>query len=87
VRPTKDEDGPATVLDPTDEGDLMAADTADNEKIVRRTLEAFEAADERGMREGLARDFVFHNAPPGFAEDADGFVQLARHVKFRDSGC
>jgi predicted ester cyclase len=59
----------------------MAADTGDNEKIVRRTLEAFEAADERGMREGLARDFVFHNAPPGFAEDADGFIQLARHVK------
>jgi steroid delta-isomerase-like uncharacterized protein len=59
----------------------MAADTANNEKIVRRTLEAFEAADERGMREVLARDFVFHNAPPGFAEDADGFVQLARNVK------
>jgi cytosine/adenosine deaminase-related metal-dependent hydrolase len=55
----------------------MAADTANNEKIVRQTLEAFEAANERGIREGLARDFVFHNAPPGFTEDADGFVQLA----------
>jgi predicted ester cyclase len=59
----------------------MAADTANNEKIVRQTLEAFEAANERGIREGLARDFVFHNAPPGFTENADGFVQLARHVK------
>jgi predicted ester cyclase len=59
----------------------MAADTANNEKIVRQTLEAFEAANERGIREGLALDFVFHNAPPGFTEDADGFVQLARHVK------
>jgi predicted ester cyclase len=59
----------------------MAADTADNEKIVRRTLEAFEVADERGLRECLARDFVFHNAPPGFTEDVDGFVKLARDVK------
>jgi steroid delta-isomerase-like uncharacterized protein len=59
----------------------MAADTANNEKIVQRAFEAFEAADERAMREDLAPDFVSHSAPPGFAEDADGFVQLAKHMK------
>jgi steroid delta-isomerase-like uncharacterized protein len=62
-------------------GNLMAADTADNEKIVRRTFEAYDAADERAIREDLAPDFVSHSAPPGFAEDADGFVQLAKHLK------
>jgi steroid delta-isomerase-like uncharacterized protein len=59
----------------------MAGNTASNEKIVQRAFEAFEAADERAMREDLAPDFVSHSAPPGFAEDADGFVQLAQHLK------
>jgi hypothetical protein len=59
----------------------MAADTANNEKIVQRALEAFEAAHERAMREDLAPDFVSHSMPPGFAEDADGWVQLAQHLK------
>jgi predicted ester cyclase len=59
----------------------MATDTANNEKIVQRAVEAFEAADERAMREDLAPDFVSHSAPPGFADDADGFVQLAKHLK------
>ena len=59
----------------------MTAETADNEKIVRRVFEAFEAADERAIREDLAPDFVSHSAPPGFAEDADGFVQLAKHLQ------
>jgi predicted ester cyclase len=59
----------------------MTADTANNEKIVQRAFEAFEAADERALRENLAPDFVSHSAPPGFAEDADGFVALAKHLK------
>src|SRR5215213_11673566 len=59
----------------------MAGNIASNEKIVQRAFEAFEAADERAIREGLAADFVSHSAPPGFAEDADGFVQLAKHLK------
>jgi steroid delta-isomerase-like uncharacterized protein len=59
----------------------MAADTANNEKIVQRFFEAFEAADERALREILAPDFVAHSVPPGFTGDADGFVQLANHVK------
>jgi predicted ester cyclase len=59
----------------------MAADTANNEKIVHRVFEAFDAADERAMREDLAPGFVSHGAPPGFTEDADGFVQLAKHLK------
>jgi len=59
----------------------MTADTADNEKIVQRAFEAFEAADERAMRELLAPDFVSHSMPPGFTGDADGFVQLANQVK------
>jgi len=62
-------------------GHLMATETANNENIVQRAFEAFEAADERVMREYLAPDFVSHSAPPGFAEDADGFVQLAKHLK------
>jgi predicted ester cyclase len=59
----------------------MAADSANNEKIVQRALEAFETADERAMREDLAPDFVSHSMPPGFAEDSDGWVQLAQHLK------
>jgi len=59
----------------------MAADSSDNEKVVERAFEAFESADERAMREILAPDFVSHNMPPGFTGDADGFVQLANHVK------
>jgi predicted ester cyclase len=59
----------------------MTAETADNEKIVRRVFQAYEAADERAIREDLAPDFVSHSAPPGFAADADGFVQLAEHLK------
>ena len=59
----------------------MAGNTASNEKIVQRAFEAFEAADERAMREDLAPDFVSHSAPPGFSTDADGFVELARHMK------
>jgi len=59
----------------------MAEDTANNEKIVQRTFEAFDAADERGIRADLAPDFVSRNTPPGFADDADGFVELAKHLK------
>jgi hypothetical protein len=33
------------------------------------------------MREDLAPDFVSHSTPPGFAEDADGVVQLVKHLK------
>jgi steroid delta-isomerase-like uncharacterized protein len=79
--PVEDDDSPAAVADPIVEGNLMAADTTNNEKIVQRAFEAFEAADERKMRECLAPDFVSHSAPPGFAEDTDGFVQLAKHLK------
>ena len=59
----------------------MVGDAANNEKIVQRAFEAFEAADARAMQEDLAPDFVSHSAPPGFAADADGFVQLAKHLK------
>ena len=59
----------------------MTAETADNEKIVRRVFQAYEAADERAIREDLAPDFVSHSAPPGVAPDADGFVQLAKHLQ------
>jgi len=59
----------------------MAADPANNEKIVQRFCEAFEAADERALRQDLAPDFVAHSMPPGFAADADGLVELAKHLK------
>jgi len=59
----------------------MSADTANNEKIVQRAFEAFEAADERTMREIVAPDFVARSVPPGFTDDADGFVELAKHLK------
>ena len=81
VRPLKDVGGPAAVADPTAEGNLMTADTGNNEKSVQRFIEAFEAADERAMPEELASDFVSHSVLPGFTEDADGFVQLAKQVK------
>jgi len=48
---------------------------------VQRFIEAFEAAAERAMLEELAPDFVSHSVLPGFTEDADGFVQLAKQVK------
>jgi steroid delta-isomerase-like uncharacterized protein len=59
----------------------MAADTANNEQIVQQVFQAFEAADERAMREMLAPDLVAHSVPPGFSDDADGFVELAKHLK------
>ena len=59
----------------------MTAETAENEKIVQRVFEAFEAADGAAIQEYLATDFVSHSAPPGFSADADGFVQLAKHLK------
>jgi steroid delta-isomerase-like uncharacterized protein len=59
----------------------MTTETADSIKIVQRVFEAYEAADERAIREDLAPDFVSHSAPPGFSADADGFVQLAKHMK------
>ena len=39
-------------------GNAMTADTANNEKTVQQFFEAFEAADERALREMLAPDFV-----------------------------
>jgi steroid delta-isomerase-like uncharacterized protein len=59
----------------------MTAEPADNEEIVQRVFEAYEAADEGAIRADLAPDFVSHSAPLGFATDADGFVQLAMHMK------
>ena len=59
----------------------MTGETSNNEKTVQRAFEAFEAADERAMRELLAPDFVAHSVPPGFTDDADGFVELAKHLK------
>jgi steroid delta-isomerase-like uncharacterized protein len=59
----------------------MAAGTSNNEKIVQRSLEAFEEADERALREDLTPDFIVHAVPPGFTEDADGYVKLAQHMK------
>jgi predicted ester cyclase len=59
----------------------MTGETSNNEKTVQRAFEAFEAVDERTMRDVLAPDFVAHSAPPGFTDDADGFVELAKHVK------
>jgi len=45
------------------------------------SCEAFEAADERALRQDLAPDFVAHSVPPGFAADDDGLVELAKHLK------
>jgi steroid delta-isomerase-like uncharacterized protein len=59
----------------------MTADAANNEKTVQRFFEAFEAADERALREMMAPDFVAHNVPPGFTDDADGLVELAKQLK------
>jgi steroid delta-isomerase-like uncharacterized protein len=59
----------------------MSAEAAENEKIVQRVFEAYEAADERAIRADLAPDFVSHSAPPGLSTDADGFVELAKHMK------
>src|SRR6187551_3700905 len=58
----------------------MTGETSNNEKTVRRVFEAFEAADERTIRQLLTPDFVSHSMPPGFTDDVDGFVQLAKQV-------
>ena len=59
----------------------MTADTANTEKTLQRFLEAFEAADERALREMLAPDFVAHSVPPGFTDNADGLVELSKQLK------
>jgi steroid delta-isomerase-like uncharacterized protein len=59
----------------------MTAGMSENEKIVLRSLEAFEAADERAMRGLVTSDFVVHSLPEGFSEDADGNLQLAQLMK------
>jgi steroid delta-isomerase-like uncharacterized protein len=59
----------------------MTAGMSENEKIVLRSFEAFEAADERAMRGLVTSDFVVHSVPEGFGEDADGYVQLAQDMK------
>lgn len=74
-------EGSAAATDPTAEGTLMTGETSNNEKTVQRVFAAFEAADERTIREVLTPDFVAHSVPPGFTHDADGFVELAKRVK------
>jgi steroid delta-isomerase-like uncharacterized protein len=59
----------------------MAEDTANNEKVVQRSFESFEAANERAIRDDLGSDFVVHGMPPGIAENADGLVELAKQMK------
>ena len=41
----------------------MTAGMSENEKIVLRSFEAFEAADERAMRGLVTSDFVVHSVP------------------------
>ena len=40
-----------------------------------------DAADGRAMDELLTPDFVAHGMPPGYAENADGWKQLASDIK------
>jgi len=57
------------------------ATVEDNKQAVRRLFEAFDAADGRAMDELLTPDFVAHGVPPGYAENADGWKQLASDIK------
>ena len=62
-------------------GEAPAALSTDNKQIVRRLIEAFDAADEPAIRGLLAADFVAHGMPPGFSGDANGWVQLAANLQ------
>ena len=52
--------------------------SSDDKEIVRRVFEAFYAVDSDTLRELLSSDFVGHSMPPGFSNDREGWIEMAK---------
>lgn len=52
--------------------------SSEDKEIVRRVFDAFYAVDSDTLRELLSPDFVGHSMPPGFLNNQDGWLEMAR---------
>jgi predicted ester cyclase len=59
-------------------GGIGMSGSSEGKEIVRRVFDAFYTVDADTLRELLSPDFVGHSMPPGFAEDQEGWLEMAR---------